>query len=250
MPTDITRLQKQVRNLQIGLFTCLVLIIAFVVVSFTSQQSFEVIRAKGIIIEDSAGKDRILIGAPIPGSAHRVRTDTARAKKYWSRPYKSEQEFMNAYKTYYHGVNGIIVMNENGFDRVIVGDHLPDPNTGKKLFESAGFLVNDREGWEKAGGGVNTTKDGQSRAVFGLDDPDGEAVHLAALEDGTKALIIAGQSGMLVLGMTNKASEWFQSKEAFTGIRYFDQNGKLVWEQKVKKEVAKTKPAGSSTSSK
>jgi hypothetical protein len=222
----------------------MVLIIAFVILSFTSQQRFDVIRAKGIIIEDSAGKDRILIGAPIPGSAHRVRTDTARAKKFWSRPYKNEQEFMNAYKTYYHGVNGMIVMNENGFDRVILGDKLPDPNTGKKIFESAGFLVNDREGWEKAGGGVNTTKDGQSRAVFGLDDPDGEAVHLAALEDGTKALIIAGQKGMLVLGMTNKASEWFQSKEAFTGFRYFDSNGKLVWEQKVTKAPAQNKPAG------
>ncbi|HEY1112888.1 MAG TPA: hypothetical protein VGE66_04985 [Chitinophagaceae bacterium] len=237
MITETALLKRQIRHLQIGLTICIVLIASFVVLSFTREQrSFDVIRAKGIVIEDSTGKDRILIGAPIPASASRVRTDTVRAAKYWSRPYKNVEEFMKAYRSYNHNVDGIVVMNENGFDRVVVGDKLPDPNTGKKLFESAGILFNDREGWERAGGGVNTTKEGKARAVYGLDDPDGEAVHLVTLEDGTKGLIIAGQNGMMILGMSNKPSEWFQNKEPFSGIRYFDTNGKLLWEQKMIKK--------------
>jgi hypothetical protein len=128
------------------------------------------------------------------------------------------------------------VLNEAGFDRVMMGDKLPDPNTGKRMFEAAGVMFNDKEGWERGGLGVNTTKDGKSRAAFGLDDEQGEAVHLVALEDGTKGLMIGGENGHLLIGMSKKDGPWFKNKEAFSGIKFFSKEGKMLWEQKMNKE--------------
>jgi len=31
--------------------------------------------------------------------------------------------------------------------------------------------------------------------------------------------------------MSKKDGQWFQNKQAFTGIKYFDNKGKLIWEQ-------------------
>jgi hypothetical protein len=97
-------------------------------------------------------------------------------------------------------------------------------------------MFNDKEGWERGGLGVNTTKEGESRAAFGLDDDNGEAVHLVALEDGTKGLMIGGENGRLLIGMSKKNRPWFQTKKAFTGIKYFSNEGKLLWEQDMSKK--------------
>ncbi len=193
----------------------------------------DILRARGIIIEDSAGRDRILIGAPFPASPHRVRTDSTLARKAWAGNFEDPDQYMQWYKDYYHGGTGILVMNEQGFDRVLVGDKLADPNTGKRMFEPAGILWNDRMGFERGGAGVNTTKDGQARSVIGVDAENGEAAHIIALEDGTNAMVIRGDSGMLLIGLTNKGSEFFQTKDAFTGLKFFDAQGKLAWEMPV-----------------
>ncbi len=140
---------------------------------------------------------------------------------------------MKWYEDYYHGAEGIVIMNEHGFDRVLVGDKLADPNSGKRMFESAGITWNDKEGWELGGAGVNTTEEGISRAVIGVDDSHGEAVHIVALEDGTKALIIGGENGRLMIGMSKKNGAWFQNIEDFTGIKFFDNQGNMVWEQQM-----------------
>jgi len=236
MQHEIKLLQKQVKRLQAGLLCTTFLFLAFFFVAFTGRvSSFDVIRARGIIIEDSAGRDRILIGAPIPASPHRVRTDTAKVRAHWAKKYGNPDQYMKWYKDYRHSTNGMVVMNEDGFDRVLVGDKLADPNIGKRMFEIAGMLWNDREGWEKGGAGVNTTKDGQSRSIVGVDDNDGEAVHIVALEDGTKGLMIGGNSGQLIVGMAKKNGQRLQNKEAFTGTRYYDSTGKLVWEQQLMK---------------
>ena len=163
------------------------ILISLVLFAFTNPwQSFGIIRAKGIIIEDSVGRDRILIGSPIPFSKDRVRNDTNMVRKYWAKRFCNGHQYMEWYKNYYHCAEGIVVMNEQGFDRVLLGDKLADPNTGKRMFQSSGILWNDKEGWELGGAGVNTTEDGKSRSVMGVDDKDGEAVHIVALEDDTK----------------------------------------------------------------
>lgn len=212
-------------------------IMLFIISAFSAPDKKPgIIRAKGIIIEDSAGKDRILIGAPIPFSNDRVRTDTNLVRKYWAKEFEEDADkYMEWYKNYYHGAEGIVIMNENGFDRVLLGDKLADPNTGKRMFEPAGILWNNKEGWELGGAGVNTTADGKARAVIGVDDSEGEAVHIIALEDGTKGLVIGGERGRLIIGMSKQNGQWFQNKEFFTGIKYFNNEGKLVWEQQMNK---------------
>lgn len=236
MEQEITFLKKQVRQLQIMIFSGLGLFVLFIFFSFTQEENFEIIRAKGIVIEDGEGRDRILIGAPIPFSNDRVRTDTALVRKYWSGNYDSPDRYMKWYQDYSHSAIGMVVMNEQGFDRVQVGDKLADPNIGKRTVEASGIMWNDREGYEKGGAGVNTLKDGLSRSVVGLDNDQGEAIHLVALEDGSTGLMLGGNNGYLRIGMAEKEGEFFQNKDAFTGIKYFDQKGNLLWEQEMKKE--------------
>jgi hypothetical protein len=235
MQQELIALKKQVLRLQIGMLCCIAMVTLFVLYGFKQPgNNSQVIRAKGIIIEDSAGRDRILIGAPLPASADRVRTDTALVRKHWSKHYGNPDQFMKWYSEYKHSAIGMVVLNEEGFDRVIFGDKLADPNTGKRMFEAAGLLWNDKQGWERGGAGVNTTSDGKARSAIGVDDRDGEAVHMVALEDGTKGLMIGGENGRLMIGMSKKDGKWFQNKNAFTGMKYFNQDGKQLWEQEMK----------------
>ena len=237
MEQEIQVLRKQVKQLKLMVLLLFGMGLTSLLISFTDPvQKFGIIRAKGIVLEDSAGRDRILIGAPIPFSKNRVRTDTARVRLYWAKNYEDKAgKYMEWYNNYYHGAEGMVVMNDKGFDRVLVGDKLADPNTGRRMFEAAGILWNNPEGWELGGAGANTLKNGTSRSVMGVDDKDGEAVHIIALEDGTKGIVIGGENGRLLIGMSNKNGKWFKNEELFTGIKYFDPTGKLLWEQAMQK---------------
>ena len=233
----LERMEKKYQRLKWAVSSgALMVLLGLAGYGFTKERPADIIRARGIIIEDERGRDRILIGAPVPASRNRVRTDTALVRKHWGGNFgKNADQYMKWYRDYYHGADGIVIMNEEGFDRVLVGDKLADPNTGKRMFTSSGVLWNDAHGWEKGGAGVNTTDDGQSRSVVGVDDSNGEAVHIVALEDGTRGLMIGGPNGHLLVGMSGKNGEWFKNKEAFTGVRFFDLKGKLVWEQSMQK---------------
>jgi hypothetical protein len=235
MASEIIQLKKQLQWMRWYILISSTVILLCIFSSFNgSEQKFDIIRAKGIVIEDSMGRDRILIGSPVPFSKSRVRTDTQMVRKYWASQFEDQaNQYMEWYKDYYHGAEGMVIMNEKGFDRVLLGDKLADPNTGRRMFEPAGIVWNNKDGWELGGAGVNTTKDGKARSVMGVDDQDGEAVHIIALEDGTKGIVIGGENGRLLIGMSKKDGEWFQNKEAFTGIRFFGTDGKLKWEQKM-----------------
>lgn len=232
---QIQQLECRYRSLRKLFFSTIFCIVAIEVGLRTYQRShFDIIRAKGIVLEDQNGRDRILIGAPIPFSEDRVRTDTAAVRKYWSGAYEGiEDDYLEWYQGYRHSANGMVVLNEQGFDRVQLGDELSDPNSGKRQFTLAGLLWNDPQGWELGGAGVNTSADGQSRSVIGLDDGQGEAVHLMALEDGTKGLVINGESGRLLLGMSPAQGKWFQNQSAYTGFRFLDPQCELRWQQTI-----------------
>ncbi len=201
--------------------------------SFTKTNKFDIIRAKGIVIEDAKGKDRILIGAPIPHSKDRVRTDTTKVRKHWASQFDNPDQYMGWYKKYKNSSNGIVFMNEEGFDEVLVGEKLADPNAGVRMFEMSGILFNNKKGWERGGAGVNTLENGKTRQGVGFDDDSGEAMHMMTLEDGSKALIISDENGNIRIGMAKKSGELFQNKEKFTGIKYFNNEGELVWEQQM-----------------
>ena len=236
MHDELLKLRRQMRWLRYYIIISSTAILVFIFSAFTNREKdIDIIRAKGIIIEDSSGKDRILIGAPIPFSKARVRTDTALVRKNWAGTYKNADQFMQWYKSYYHGTVGIVVMNESGFDRVLMGDKLADPNSGKRMFEAAGISWNDREGWERGGAGVNTTKEGKARSVMGVDNQNGEAAHIIALEDGTNTMAIGGEDGLLLIGFSRKDGSFFQNKDSFTGMKFFNTKGELVWEQKINK---------------
>ena len=228
MHQEHLQLKKQVKLLRVYVLVSTALTLLLLFSSFRqTADRFGIIRAQGIIIEDSAGRDRILIGAPLPYSDDRVRTDTAMVRKHWAKRYPNPDQFMKWYKDYNHGGIGMAILNEQGFDKVVIGEKLADPNSGKRMFEPTGMFWNDDEGWERGGIGANKTKDGKYRSAVGLDDETGEAVHLVTLEDGTKGLIIGGEKGRMLLGTSPKGG-FFGSKEAFTGIQYFDAKGKLI----------------------
>lgn len=150
MEQEITILKKQIRQLRIIVFSGLGMFALFIFFSFTQEETFEIIRAKGIVIEDGEGRDRILIGAPIPFSKDRVRTDTALGRLYWSKNYGDPDQYMKYYQDYNHSAIGIVVMNEQGFDRVQLGDKLADPNIGKRMFEASGLMLMRKVGKKAA----------------------------------------------------------------------------------------------------
>lgn len=228
------QMEKRYNNLKrlfIG-FICISMA-AFISLGFTSIDKFGIIRVKGIIVEDDSGKDRILIGAPIPNSKDRVRTDTAKVRKYWASQFKNPDQYMEWYRKYKKSSNGIVFMNEEGFDEVLVGEKLADPNVGVRMFEMSGILFNNKRGWERGGAGVNTLENGKTRQGVGFDDDSGEAMHMMTFEDGSKALVIGNEDGSLRIGMSKKPGELLKNKEPFTGIKYFNTDGKLLWEQKI-----------------
>ena len=137
-----------------------------------AQSSDRILRVRGIIVEDTAGHERILIGAPIPAAQNRVRTDDARVRQLWATRYPNADRYMNFYKDYQHATNGILILDEKGFDRVALGDPVPDPNVGKRIGPSTGMVINDEQGNERSGYGLLNVN-GRYRVVLGMDSAQG-----------------------------------------------------------------------------
>lgn len=236
---EIESRYKRMKQLLIG-FVSITLVGGFCL-TFTTTNKLDLIRTKGIIIEDENGKDRILIGAPIPHSKDRVRTDTNLVRKYFASELNPENKdkYMEWYKKYRNSAFGMVVMNEKGIDVMQLGDKLSDPNVGRRIFLPTGILLNNQKGLEVGGFGTHTFDDGRSGVALGLDDPKNgrEAFHALVLSDGTRALILQDKKGKLVLGMGSSQNNIFGNKDSlsFIGVKYFDKKDNLVWEQKMNK---------------
>lgn len=192
-----------------------------------------VIRTRGIIVEDSLGRDRILIGAPFPASHGRIRTDTAQVRARWAK-YFGHDSYMQGYKGYRHDGTGMVVLDAEGHDRLLIGDGLPDPNTGQRISSPTGMIWNDHEGFELGGIGANRLlESGEYRNGLGLDDKDGEGLHLMILEDGSKMMRTVYNGGMLVEGRL-AANGFFGDSADFVGYRLVDANGVVVAQQAFK----------------
>lgn len=241
---EIENRYKNLKRTFLG--TICLLAICILTFAFTNTETFGVIRAKGIIIVDEKGKERILIGAPIPFSKDRVRNDTALVRKYFANTIipKNPDLYMKYYKEYKNSAFGMVVLNDKGMDVVQFGDKLSDPNTGRRQFENSGLIWNSQNGTELGGVGVNTLSNGKSRVVFGFDDPsDGgsEALHAGVLEDGSRILTMRDIDGSLVIGMGKPNNPFFQTNDTttFVGIKYFDKKEKLIWQQEMNKPKIK-----------
>src|SRR5688572_9061362 len=170
MTDRLAQLEREVRILKRYALVATIAVLIGTVAAFRSGGHAEdVLRVRGLIVVDAAGRDRILIGAPIPETRHRVRTDTARARRAWGH---IGAQYMQYYAKYRHAVHGLVVLDEHGFDRLALGDSVPDPNIGQRIGPGTGLTFNDARGYER--GGFSLLDLGAKyRVSLGLDTPRG-----------------------------------------------------------------------------
>jgi len=219
------RLERQVvriKALVVLLLAGMVLTVAaaptLLPVARAQQPNDRVLRVRGIVIEDEAGRERVLIGAPIPAAANRVRTNEERVRKLWGPRYPNIDQYMGFYKDYRHSTNGIVVLDENGFDRVALGDPVPDPNIGKRIGPSTGIVINDEQGFERSGYGLLNVN-GSRRVVLGLDSARGvEGLTLVLNDEGSVGMTVRDGQRLIYVGSATPAASLTGAPEAFHGL--------------------------------
>ncbi len=132
---DWNRLQREVGRLRILVIIALLAVIALAALSYlrkpqASSKSETILRAQGLVITDAQGHDRILIGAPVPGSNDRTRKDDAS--------------------------DSIIFLGKTGADRLALGQ-LPSLHIDGKTYkrrgndDNYGMTLYDTKGSERGG---------------------------------------------------------------------------------------------------
>ncbi|MFL5542194.1 MAG: hypothetical protein ACJ8J0_24620, partial [Longimicrobiaceae bacterium] len=140
MSDQVLVLQRAVRRLQL-MVLCTWLgggVLALVAFRRSGHEQ-DVVRTRGIVIVDDAGRERILIGAPVPAAANRVRTDIRRVEQLWGARFP-RRWLTEWYPTYRNSLHGMVVLDERGIDRLAIGDSVPDPNIGKRWGAEAGMV--------------------------------------------------------------------------------------------------------------
>jgi hypothetical protein len=227
MEEKLKILQRQVNQLKFLLAVICIPAILLFIYSFSDKDSQnEIIRVKGIIVEDEAGRERIIIGAPLPFAKNRARTDTNKIKSKWA--VGMGPKYMSYYRTYNHSSNGIAILDENGWDRIVIGDPVPDPIIGNRIGPSTGLVFNDDKGLERSGYGLLNVNS-QLRVVLGLDHGNGtEGAALSVLPDGSVGLYLDSKDNSIFAGHV-KADHWKSpNKKVFTGLILHDSTGKKV----------------------
>lgn len=198
MSDRLIQLEREVRVLK--RYAAMVTVVLLIVAAGAFQSNVkteDVLRVRGIIVVDAVGRERILIGAPVPEARRRVRTDTGRARATWGH---MSPRYMEWYANYRHAVHGMVVLDEQGFDRLALGDSVPDPNIGRRIGPSTGLTINDPRGYERAGVGL-LDLDGKYRVSLGLDTRRGrEGVSLIVDDGGRVGVHVAGGRGEAFLG--------------------------------------------------
>jgi hypothetical protein len=149
---------------------------------------------RGLIIEDEKGRERILLGAPVPKVPGRKRRDET---------------------------SGLIVLGENGADRVAVAAPTPDPQikgeVSKRIGAAAGLVLDDKDGNERGGFGV---LDNDSRVVLGLDYPAGEAITLAVIPEEGASLQVKDTKTLVRAALVERKD----SPAKFYGVNWGDKS--------------------------
>jgi hypothetical protein len=218
MNDRLTSIEREIRLLRLyAICTSAVLLMVLLAAFRAARPDEQIIRARGIVIVDSAGRERILIGAPIPEAKNRLRTNLTRVDSAWAGRFP-KGVYMGYYVTYRNAVSGMVVLDEHGVDRVVVGDSLPDPNIGRRIGSDVGVLINDAHGFERSGYGLLTVK-GHDRVVLGLDTDRGEeGVVLAVIDSGRMGVHVGGQGFLGFLGTAPAADSLGGVGERFAGL--------------------------------
>jgi hypothetical protein len=217
MQDELRRLRRDVRALKLYALGLTAAALAVGVSGFRGNSGQDqVLRARGLVIVDAAGRERILIGAPIPSARNRVRTDTNRVRDVWGRRFPPK--YMEWYRDYRHGMNGVLVLDEGGFDRVALGDSVPDPNIGRRIGPSTGVVINDAQGFERSGYGLLAMR-GRDRVVLGLDDARGrEGVALFVADSGRAGIEITDGADGAYLGTAPANDPMLKTDTRFVGL--------------------------------
>ncbi len=171
----------------------------------TAEKHEDVLRARGLIIEDDQGKERILIGSPIPRAKNRVRTDLARVKEIWGKRFP--EKYLELYSGYQNDMNGILILDANGFDRLALGDPVPDLNSGKRIAPVSGLVINDEEGFERSGYGLLRVEK-RYQVVLGMDNAQGqEGATLSLIDGGPVGLEVRDGSRHRTYGLQPEANK-------------------------------------------
>ncbi len=197
MSASAERLTRSIRWLQVYAALMTVALVASFIRGGTGTDG--VLRARALVIEDEAGRERILLGAPVPEATNRVRTDTARLRELWGPEHPDIEAYMDSYQDYNHGANGLVILNEDGFDRLILGEDGPDPHSGRRIAPFTGLVVHDRSGLERGGFGVFPSENGDLVAL-GLDTSHGEALSLIAYNEGMIGVYLNHGGDFMFLG--------------------------------------------------
>lgn len=220
-----TRMRLLERRLYFAYLTIVVVVLMQVglfflspskIVAESAESQSKIIRTRGIIIVDEQGRERILLGAPIPAAKNRVRTDLARVKELWGKRFSPK--YMEWYRDYNHNVNGMLVLDGNGIDRLVVGDQVTDPNIGKRIGTQTGLIFNDEEGFERGGFGLIKAND-KFRVVLGMDSKQGkEGLSLSLFDEGPVGMGIRNDKDSTYLGFLPPKTWDNQTADPFFGV--------------------------------
>ena len=186
------RLEQLERRLKVAATGCMLTIAVATLAAWQRSATTEVLQVRALIVVDQAGRERVVLGAPIP--------DLAAGKR--------------------RGVShGLLILDENGRDRVAVGAPKPDPQIhslqARRISPSTGIQINNLEGNERGGFGYLEL----GRVTLGLDWDGDEAVTMSARPEGA-ALRINGP---------NRGSRMFLSAvDSLTRLSLFDRAGERV----------------------
>lgn len=162
MEQRIARLEAKQRVLRLTCFLEAIVFVTLVAGTFLmghvhANSAPEILHVRGLVIEDAEGRPRALLGAPFPKVLRRKRQD--------------------------EGSNALVFLNEDGSDRLLVGEGIDSQIEGKvyakekraMVGSAYGVSIMDGSGNERGGFGFTATSAGRGRAVIALDRPVGDA---------------------------------------------------------------------------
>lgn len=210
----IDKLEKSVKTWRAVSIASLACIIATASLGFKNPNS--IIRTQGLIIVDTDGKERILLGGPVPETTSRKNPD---------------QE------------TGIVILDQMGQERLAIGQSKPDYRE-----ESYGLLMYEKTGQERGGMGVSDS----GKAVIALDRayPDRDAIgflvdperdfvgfmllHKLLENQGTVAALLGVENGVVSFDLNDSKgtprSRMTVELDKPPSFKAYDQSGKLLKE--------------------
>jgi hypothetical protein len=179
----LERLERFARTTKaLAVLSCVALVGLFAVEKYVSASTLneKILRAREIVIEDSNGVPRLLLGAPVANQG-RKRHDA---------------------------VTGLVLLGEDGTDRLTVGTADYDQINGTlqhRIAKGIGVLLNDSNGNERGGFGFLDN----GRVTLGLDRAHGEEGAFLTVndEDGFAGVIVKDLGSCVVTSLGNSKDD-------------------------------------------